>query len=207
MLSMPSAMNSWNVLLSLLATQISLCYKYLSIYLITRKKVMAGLFDDAGSPGVAATAPVTNTIPQPVAPAPVQPPVINTPVAPPAITTNTNTVTDNTGTVINRDITINRNDPNTALLEPTWMNQWKEVLAYVFSSVIAFDFVVAPIMVMVFNTFFHTTMVPWSPLTLGSGGLFYVAMAAILSVGAYGSMVKSRELIKNLPDMGGGDRR
>jgi hypothetical protein len=157
---------------------------------------MASLFDDAGSPGVAATAPVTNTIPPPV-----QPPVINTPVAPPAITTSTNTVTDNTGTVINKDITINRNDPNTALLEPTWMNQWKEVLAYTFSAVIAFDFVIAPIMTMCFNVWAKAGLGIWQPLTLQSGGLFYVAMAAILSVGAYGSMVKSRELIRNLPDM------
>jgi hypothetical protein len=161
-------------------------------YLSHNKKGMnmSDIFNDAGTPGVAVTPPVMNVV--------VPPPQ---PITPPVITTNMNTTTDNSGTVINKDITINRNDPNAALLEPTWMNQWKEVLAYTFSAVILFDFMIAPIMTMCFDVWFKAGFAAWTPLTLGSGGLFYVAMAAILSVGAYGSMVKSRELIRNLPDM------
>ena|ERR1700744_1770192 len=114
--------------------------------------------------------------------------------------TQTTDVASGNSRIINKDITIN-NDPNVQLLQPTWMNIWKEVLSYVFSAVIAFDFIIAPSTVMILDGIAKANLPTWQPLTLQGGGLFYVAMAAILSVGAYGSFVKSRELIKNLPDM------
>jgi hypothetical protein len=117
--------------------------------------------------------------------------------------TNVSTDVDNTGTIINK--TVNKtvditNDPNAQLLQPTWVNQWKEVLSYVFAAVIAYDFIAAPTIVMFLDAYFKLNLPPWAPLTLGSGGLFYVSMSVILGTAAYGSMVKARELIRNLPD-------
>lgn len=117
-------------------------------------------------------------------------------------TVSASTDIDNHGTVINKTVDIT-NDPSLQLLQPNWQNIWKEVLAYVFAIVIFYDFVIAPTAVMFIDAYFKLNMPAWVPLTLQSGGLFYVSMAAILGTAAYGSFVKSRELIKNLPDMSG----
>lgn len=109
---------------------------------------------------------------------------------------------DNHGTIINKTVDIT-NDPNLGLLQPTWQNVWKEVLAYVFAVIIFYDFVIGPTATMFIDAYFKLNLPAWQPLTLQSGGLFYVSMAAILGTAAYGSMVKSRELIKNLPDLSG----
>jgi hypothetical protein len=114
--------------------------------------------------------------------------------------TTVSTDVDNKGTIVNKTIDIT-NDPSAKLLEPTWMTLWREVLAYVFAAIITFDFIVGPIATMFVDAYFKTNLPAWSPLTLQGGGLFYVAMAAILGTAAYGSMVKSRELIRNLPDL------
>lgn len=124
-------------------------------------------------------------------------------MADPIIATTATTVStdaDNKGTIINKTIDIT-NDPSAKLLEPTWMTIWKEVVAYAFTAIILFDFIVGPIATMFVDAYFKTTLPAWQPLTLQGGGMFYVAIAAILGTAAYGSMVKSRELIKNLPDL------
>jgi hypothetical protein len=115
-------------------------------------------------------------------------------------TTNMSSEVGNHDTVINKTIDIT-NNPSAKLLEPTWMTLWREVLAYVFAAIITFDFIIGPIVTMFVDAYFKINLPAWQPLTLQGGGLFYVAMAAILGTAAYGSMVKSRELIKNLPDM------
>src|ERR1700761_5810710 len=89
--------------------------------------------------------------------------------------TQTTDVASGNSRIINKDITIN-NDPNVQLLQPTWMNIWKEVLSYVFSAVIAFDFIIAPSTVMILDGIAKANLPTWQPLTLQGGGLFYVAM-------------------------------
>jgi len=116
-------------------------------------------------------------------------------------TSSVNTDVNNQGTIVNKEITINKDDPNLQLLQPTWMNVWKEVVAYAFTAIILFDFIIGPVATMFINAYYKTNMAAWTPLTLQGGGLFYVAIATILGTAAYGSMVKSRELIKNLPDL------
>jgi hypothetical protein len=83
---------------------------------------------------------------------------------------------------------------------PTWLNLWKEVLGYSYVLIMVYDFVIAPITMQIYIAAMKLppNVFTWEPLTLKSGGLFYVSMATILGVAGYSQMVKTRELIKNM---------
>lgn len=71
-----------------------------------------------------------------------------------------------------------------------WMQKkWRPMMAIMYMMVCIFDFVVFPIM---FTTvqFWEVESVndafrQWNPITLGGGGLFHVAMGAVLGVSAW----------------------
>jgi hypothetical protein len=59
-------------------------------------------------------------------------------------------------------------------------------MAFVYMSVILFDFIFAPIfwsLIQVFGS--GTVALQWSPLTLLSGGIFHAAMGAVLGISAF----------------------
>ena len=72
-----------------------------------------------------------------------------------------------------------------------WMTKkWRPMMAMMYMSVCAFDFIVAPILWAIVQ-FWETQAAndafrQWVPITLQGGGLFHVSMCAVLGVSAYG---------------------
>ena len=69
-----------------------------------------------------------------------------------------------------------------------WMNaKWRPMMGWMYMFVCLFDFVMAPIMWTSIQALFHGGInTQWQPLTLQGGGLFHVAMGAVIGISAYG---------------------
>lgn len=71
-----------------------------------------------------------------------------------------------------------------------WMqSKWRPMMAVMYMAVCVFDFIVFPVMFTIVQ-FWETEAAndafrQWIPMTLGSGGLFHVAMGAVLGVTAW----------------------
>ncbi len=81
----------------------------------------------------------------------------------------------------------------------TWFRwAWRPVMAWVYAAICLFDFIIAPTAVAWLITFHHSTLPPWTALTLQSGGMIHIAFGTILGVAAWG---RTRE---KQVEMGGG---
>ena len=70
----------------------------------------------------------------------------------------------------------------------SWIRtHWRPAMAFVFMAVIIFDFIIGPILWSVLQAYVigSSEIVPWVPLTLNSGGFFYISMSAILGASAW----------------------
>ena len=69
-----------------------------------------------------------------------------------------------------------------------WMNsKWRPMMGWMYMSVCAFDFMIAPIMWSLLQALSKgSVQTQWQPLTLQGAGLFHVAMGAVLGIAAYG---------------------
>jgi len=70
-----------------------------------------------------------------------------------------------------------------------WLQRkWRPMMAMMYMIVCAFDFVVAPILWSLLQSKDHGGVLTsqWVPLTLQGGGLFHLAMGAVLGITAYG---------------------
>jgi hypothetical protein len=70
-----------------------------------------------------------------------------------------------------------------------WMNtKWRPMMGWMYMTVCAFDFMIAPILWSVLQALGNHGHVEtqWEPLTLQGAGLFHVAMGAVLGIAAYG---------------------
>lgn len=78
----------------------------------------------------------------------------------------------------------------------TWIQYyWRPAMAWQYFVVCLFDFFFAPIMTALFFKWTAATYVPWEPLTLSNGGLYHLAMGAIIGVAAWS---RSREKIQKM---------
>lgn len=60
--------------------------------------------------------------------------------------------------------------------------QWRPWMAWLYMATCAFDFLIAPIAWPVLCSILKIPVTPWKPLTLEGGGLYHLAMGAILGV-------------------------
>jgi hypothetical protein len=69
-----------------------------------------------------------------------------------------------------------------------WMNsKWRPMMGWMYMVVCSFDFVLAPILWSLLQSFSHGSVnTQWQPLTLQGAGLFHIAMGAVLGIAAYG---------------------
>ena len=68
-----------------------------------------------------------------------------------------------------------------------WMNsKWRPMMGWMYMVVCMMDMVVFPILWSVLQTFTHTAITQWNPLTLQGAGLFHIAMGAVLGIAAFG---------------------
>lgn len=69
-----------------------------------------------------------------------------------------------------------------------WMSaKWRPMMGWMYMAVCIFDFIIFPILWTVMQAYDHQGVigVEWEPLTLKGGGLFHVAMGAVLGVAAW----------------------
>lgn len=67
----------------------------------------------------------------------------------------------------------------------SWIqNKWRPAIGWLYVAVCAFDFIIGPVFWTVWQGYLVSGAVAqqWIPLTLGAGGLFHMAMGAILGV-------------------------
>jgi hypothetical protein len=68
-----------------------------------------------------------------------------------------------------------------------WMNaKWRPMMGWMYMVVCMFDMIVFPILWSLLQTFTHTSITQWNPLTLQGAGLFHIAMGAVLGIAAFG---------------------
>ena len=68
-----------------------------------------------------------------------------------------------------------------------WMNsKWRPMMGWMYMVVCTMDMVIFPILWSLLQTFNHTPITQWSPLTLQGAGLFHIAMGAVLGLAAWG---------------------
>jgi len=68
-----------------------------------------------------------------------------------------------------------------------WMNsKWRPMMGWMYMVVCMFDMIIFPILWSLLQTFTHTAITQWNPLTLQGAGLFHIAMGAVLGIAAFG---------------------
>jgi hypothetical protein len=73
------------------------------------------------------------------------------------------------------------------LKKEDWMNsKWRPMMGWMYMLVCMMDMVVFPILWSLLQTFTHTQITQWNPLTLQGAGLFHIAMGAVLGIAAFG---------------------
>jgi hypothetical protein len=70
--------------------------------------------------------------------------------------------------------------------EPWMKSYWRPAMAWLYMVICACDFVIFPIMSMVFPAFIKGMLyVPWKALTLENGGMIHLSFGAILGIAAW----------------------
>ena len=77
---------------------------------------------------------------------------------------------------------------------------WRPLIAWVYAIIVLFDFMIAPIMLGVYCAAFRQPYIEWHSLTIQGGGMFHIAMGAVIGVSSYGH---SQEKINTAPDPSG----
>jgi len=73
------------------------------------------------------------------------------------------------------------------LKKEDWMNsKWRPMMGWMYMLVCTMDMVIFPILWSLLQTFTHTQITQWNPLTLQGAGLFHIAMGAVLGIAAFG---------------------
>jgi hypothetical protein len=78
-----------------------------------------------------------------------------------------------------------------------WISRnWRPYMAWTFLCICVFDFILAPVgWTILQGEYSGHVYTQWEPMTLRGGGLFYLAMGAILGISSYG---RTREKIASL---------
>lgn len=79
-----------------------------------------------------------------------------------------------------------------------WVNRkWRPAMAWTYMAICIFDFMLAPILNYIFFSKIGGDFISWKPLTMTEGGLFHIAMGAILGITAWKRGEEKIERIKN----------
>jgi hypothetical protein len=77
--------------------------------------------------------------------------------------------------------------------------KWRPFMGWTYMAICFFDFVIGPVMQVVFSIVTKTPLIAWKSLTLDNGGLFHLAMGAVLGVAAYGRTQEKVAKIESPP--------
>ena len=90
-------------------------------------------------------------------------------------------------------------EPNNKPTEDFATAKWRPFMGWTYMAICFFDFVIGPVMNVAFSIITKTPLIPWKSLTLDNGGLFHLAMGAVLGVAAYGRTQEKVSKIENPP--------
>ena len=65
------------------------------------------------------------------------------------------------------------------------VSRWRPAVGWSYIAICLFDFIIAPTGRMLFTYYAQIDFIPWTSLTLEAGGMFHMAMGAILGVAAW----------------------
>jgi hypothetical protein len=86
----------------------------------------------------------------------------------------------------------------TKISDDQWLQTyWRPAMAWAYLFICVFDFMAAPISLAWFSYFTKTSLVMWTPLTIQGGGLFHLAMGAIIGITSYAKTQERVSLIKS----------
>jgi hypothetical protein len=75
-----------------------------------------------------------------------------------------------------------------------WLrNYWRPAMAIQYFAVCVFDFILAPVGWTALQAHLHQPLTQWTPTTLGSGGMYHLAMGAVLGVAAWSRSVEKTD--------------
>ena len=64
-----------------------------------------------------------------------------------------------------------------------WIDyRWRPAIAWLYFSICAFDFIIAPILWVAIQVLYHQPITPWVPITLQGAGLIHMALGGIVGV-------------------------
>lgn len=79
-----------------------------------------------------------------------------------------------------------------------WLKQyWRPAMAWQYFVVCLYDFLLAPLIYNHISLISHEKIVQWDPITLQAGGLYHIAMAAIIGIYTWTRGLEKMEMIKN----------
>ena len=83
-------------------------------------------------------------------------------------------------------------------MEETWIvKYWRPAIAWQYLAVCLFDFILAPIMLVVYAYISNTTLIMWNPLSLSEGGFYHLSMGAIVGVTSWSRGQEKMQRILN----------
>lgn len=84
------------------------------------------------------------------------------------------------------------------LLTPEhWLKSWwRPLMAIQYMVVCLFDFILGPIMTMIYFGLASKSYVPWVPLTLQGGGLYHVSMGAVVGLTAWTRSTEKQQVFE-----------
>ena len=87
------------------------------------------------------------------------------------------------------DWSLVRSNKSPITSEKWFVNNWRPAMAWLYMAIVAFDFIIAPVMSMIIPVLPWVRVIPytpWHPLTLEGGGLIHVTFGAVLGITAWG---------------------
>lgn len=76
--------------------------------------------------------------------------------------------------------------PRSHELESWIDNKWRPTMGWVYMVTCVFDFILFPVLWALVLVYTKQPLVPWAPITLQSGGLYHIAMGAIVGITSFG---------------------
>jgi hypothetical protein len=71
--------------------------------------------------------------------------------------------------------------------DPEWMQKlWRPAMGWMYMLICLLDMAVFPVCWSLLQAMMHMPITQWNPLTLQGGGLFHIAMGAVLGISAFG---------------------
>ena len=67
-----------------------------------------------------------------------------------------------------------------------FITRWRPLMAYVYTAICLFDFVIMPTAFSILQVYTNQPLVQWQPITLQGAGLIHMAFGAVIGIATWG---------------------